>query len=767
MAFDQLIRPTFAEARNTALQEGLMYGLVPGLVTNVDDPEKIGRVQVECPVIEQGVNLPNSTDGWIPVMESFVVNGMTGGSHSFIQVGSQVVMACLFGDPRQMIVVGCLPSRVDRPHPDLDRSIGTYGSATPNETVEAYRDTDNSAVISRPNGVLQTISGEGDLTIQTEENGRMQLRQDGTASLSNDLSHTILSKDGEVRQRSAAGAVSILRADGEVEISSSSAARLHLDGRDGLLEGPLSALSQAIAGVRTALSGALGEAQGLLSDLEAIAQDFLPGSDLESFLNDAGLVLEQLKGLNESLGTGSESLQKLQEFSVEDLGRSLLPQVGKMAGLGDLAQQIEPLLQPGIAGEAIVQRIVGLLPEDLAKKFPVGAVATVLDGLQHDQPMQLQAILGAILPDGFRSIRNIVGLDLHRTLNQIKQAITAFQSIPLPPPDAPPPTVNPLSLAVRALRAQLPSAIAHFFDDQAIASILQSPNLDDAVQTLLGKALAGTATQASKSVQHLQGAAGTLEPLGQVINGLLAGVDAPDALQSLRSTGVLADTQVPTGEALRTALLSEAQRLAPAIATGLQAVNQLINAVPSGEAGAKIRATQTIAQMETYLGASGAIAQVTPLMASLVSPGGTSQIFAGVAGAGLMSPLGSFTFGLDGGSLLSKVGIALQTFQAAGRAAGIRLSPEGGVSLGSYAPSAQWDDETVWQNDTARIAVLNDVVTIESRANGAAAHHIRVSPQGIFMDGIDVAILSSLVVDLQGLIIRITALESASSPPPP
>jgi hypothetical protein len=170
--------------------------------------------------------------------------------------------------------------------------------------------------------------------------------------------------------------------------------------------------------------------------------------------------------------------------------------------------------------------------------------------------------------------------------------------------------------------------------------------------------------------------------------------------------------------------------------------------------------------METYLGASGAIAQVTPLMASLVSPGGSSEIFAGVKGAGLKSPLGSFTFGLDGGSLLSKVGIALQTFQAAGRAAGIRLSPDGGVSLGSYAPSAQWDDETVWKNDTARIAVLGDVVTIESRANGAAAHHIRVSPQGIFMDGIDVAILSSLVADLQGLIIRITALESASSPTP-
>jgi len=766
MSFDQLVRPTFAEARSTALQEGYMYGLVPGVVTNVDDPEKIGRVQVECSIIEQGVNLPNSNDGWIPVMESFVVNSMTGGSHSFIQVGSQVVMSCLFGDPRQMIVVGCLPSRVDRPHPDLDRASGTYGSATPNETIEAYCDTDNSAVISRPNGVLQTISGEGDLMIQTEERGRMQLRQDGTASLSNDLSHTILSKDGEVSQRSAAGAASILRADGKVEISSSSAARLQLDGRDGLLEGPLNSLSQAIAEVRTTLSGALGKAQGLLTDLEAIAQDFLPGSDLESFLNDAGSVLEELKGLNQSLGTGSESLQKLQGFSVEELGRSLLPQVAKMAGLGDLTQQIEPLLQPGITGEVIAQRIVGLLPDDLAKVFPFEAIATVLDGLQHDQPMQLQAILGAVLPDGFRSIRNIIGLDLHRTLNQIKQAIVDFQAIPLPP-DAPPPTVNPLDLAVRALRVHLPSAIAQLFDDQAIASILQSPNLDDAIQTLLGESLAGITTQASKAVEHLQGAAGTLEPLGQVINGLLTGVDSTDALQSLRSAGVLPNAQAPTGETLRTALLSEAHRLAPAIATGLRTVNRLLNAVPSGEAGAKIRATQTIAQMETYLGSAGAIAQVTPLMASLVSPGGTSQIFAGVAGAGLMSPLGSFSFGIGGGSLVSTVGLALQTFQSAGRAAGIRLSPEAGVSLGSYAPSAQWDDETVWQNDTARVSVLNDVVTIESRANGAAAHYIRVSPQGIFLDGIDVAILPTLVQDLQGLVTRIAALESAGSPPPP
>ncbi len=765
MSFDQLVRPTFAEARNTALQEGYLYGLVPGLVTNVDDPERIGRVQVECPIVEQGVNLPNSNDGWIPVMESFVVNSTTGGNHSFIQVGSQVVMACLFGDPRQMIVVGCLPSRVDRPHPDLNRASGTYGSATPNETVEAYRDTDNSAVISRPNGVLQTISGDGDVMIQTEERGRMQLQRDGTASLSNDLSHTTLSSRGEVSQRSAEGAVSILRASGEVEIASSAAARLQLDGQDGLLEGPLNALSQAIAGVSSTLSGALGEAQGLLTDLEAIAQDFLPGSDLEAFLMDAGSVLDDLKGLNTSLGSGAEWLKKLQGFSVEDLGRSLLPQVANMAGVGDLAQQIEPLLRPGITGEAIAQQVIDLLPDDLTKQFPAQQIATVLDGLQHDQPMQLQAILGALVPDGFRSIRNIVGLGLHRALNQVEQVIRDFQAIPPPLPNAPPPAEDPLDLAIRALRGQLPEAIAQLFDDQAIADILQRPDLEDAIQTLLGESLAGITTQASEAVTLLRGAAGNLEPLGQVINDLASGKSAEsNTLQSLQAAGALPDGQIPTGDTLRAALLGEVSRLAPAIANSLQTVNQLLNAVPSGESGAKIRATQTVAQMETNLGSAGAIAQVTSVMASLVAPSGSSQVFAGLAGAGLASPFGSFTLGAAGGSLLSTVGFALQTFQDAGRAAGIRLSPEGGVLLGSYAAAPQWDDETVWQNDTARVVVLGDVVTIESR--GAVTHQIRVTPQGIFLDDVDVAILPTLVQELQGLITRIVALESAPPPTP-
>lgn len=767
MSFDQLIRPTFAEARSTSLQEGFLFGLIPGVVTRVDDPEQIGRVQVECPVIEPGVNLPNSNDGWIPVMESFVVNGTTGGSHSFVQVGSQVVMSCLFGDPRQMIVVGCLPSRVDRPHPDLNRASGTYGSATPNETVEAYRDTDASAVISRPNGVLHTISGEGDVMTQTEDRGRVLIQRDGTTSLSNDFSHTTLSKDGEVSQRSADGAIAILRADGKVEIASSSAARLQLDQQDGLLEGPLNALSQAIAGVSTSLSGALGEAQGLLTDLEAIAQDFLPGSDLETFLGQAGSVLDDLKGLKDSLKTGADWLRRIQESSLEELGRSLSPQSSSLRKLGSLARQIEPLLSRDISGAAIAQQVAALLPEDLAKNFSVQQIGTVLDGLRHDQPMRLQAILGAIAPNGFRSIRNLIGLDLHRDFDDIEQIIEAFQATPPPTPNAPAPPEDPLKLAIAALKSKLPKAIARFFDDQAIASILQRPNLEDAVQTLLGTALSGIVTQANETVVQLQGGAGNLEPLSQLINGLADGNPTGEALQSLRSAGLLRDAQPPTGQDLRAALLAEVNRLAPAIASGLSTVNQLINAVPSGEAGAKLRATQTIAQMETYLGSAGAIAQVTPAIASLVAPGGSSEIFAGLAGVGMKSPLGSLSFGPGGGSLLSTAGLVLQSFRNGGAAAGLRINPEGGVSLSSYATAPEWNqDETVWQNDTARVAAVGNVVTIESRAGQAAVHQIRVTPEGIFLDGVDVAILPSLMADLQGLAARVAALESPAPPTP-
>lgn len=730
MSFDQLVRPTFAESRNTALQEGFLYGLIPGLITSVDDPERIGRVKVECPVIEQGVNLPNGNDGWIPVVEPFVVNGMSGGTHSFLQVGSQVVMAALFGDPRQMVVVGCLPSRIDRPHPDLNRADGTYGSATPNETVEAFRDTDNSVVISRPNGVLQTISGEGDVMTQTEERGRVMVQRDGTTSLSNDFSHTTLSKDGEVSQRSAAGAEAVLRETGAVEIRSSTSTSLRLDLAEGLLEGPLNPMSQAIAQV-SQLSGTLGEAQGLLTDLQAIAQDFGAGGDLEGFLGNAQSVLSDLQNLSGSLADGAAALQKLQDFSVEDLGKSLLPQVGKFLALGDLPQQIEPLLQGGLTGEAIAQQVLEILPPDLAENFSAQQIGGILDGLRHDPAMQFQAVLGAIAPDSFESIRNIIGLELHPSLGAIAQVIQAYQATPPPTPENPAP--DPLVPAVAALRRQLPSPIQRFLDDEVVANALRQPDLNAAFTTLLGTSLAGLTGETVAQVDQVQGIASTLEPLRQTAAALESGQPTDKTPARLQSS-----------------IFEQVQAIAPNVTNSLQSVNQLGNAVPSGISGAKVRATPLLAQMETNLGAAGATVQVNPAIAALVSPGGSSQVFASSAGVGLMGGGSSFLLGAAGGAL---------TMQKDGQAAGLRLDPETGVaSLSSFAAAPDQDDKTLWQNDTARVAVSGNVVRIESRAGRAAVHYIEVSPSGIFLDGVDVSILPSLAA-------RISALEAAAAPP--
>ncbi|MFQ3629487.1 MAG: phage baseplate assembly protein V, partial [Cyanobacteriota bacterium] len=556
MSFDQLVRPTFAEARCTSLQEGFLFGLIPGIVTRVDDPERIGRVQVECSVIEAGVNLPNSNDGWIPVMESFVVNGSTGGSHSFVQVGSQVLMSCLFGDPRQMVVVGSLPSRVDRPHPDLNRAESTYGCATPNETIEAFRDTDASAVISRPNGVLQTISGEGDVMTQTEERGRVLVQRDGTTSLSNDLSHTTLSKDGEVSQRSAKGAESILRANGDVDITSSSASSLRLRKAESTLEGPLNPLSSAIAQI-SELSGVLGETQGLLTDLQAIAQDFGVGGDVEGFLGNAQSVLDDLQNLTSSLEAGAAALEKLQDFSVEDLGKSLLPQVRKFLELGDLPQQIEPLLQNGLAGEVIAQQVLEILPDNIAKNFSVQQIGSILEGLRHDPAMQFQAVLGAIAPDSFASIRNIIGLELHPSMRAIAQVIQAYQATPsenfMP---------DPLPPAIAALRRQLPSTIQQFLSDEVVASALRQPDLDTALTTLLGTSLAGLASETIDRVNQIRGIAKTLEPLRQTAAELESGQPTDETPAQLQSS-----------------IFEQVQAIAPNITNSLQSINQLSNAV--------------------------------------------------------------------------------------------------------------------------------------------------------------------------------------------
>ena len=84
-----------------------VHGVVNGVVTDVDDPDKTGRVKVELPWYASGYAV------WARVAQLYAGNGY--GSTWVPDVGGEVLVAFAHGDMRWPYVVGCLHSKVDKP----------------------------------------------------------------------------------------------------------------------------------------------------------------------------------------------------------------------------------------------------------------------------------------------------------------------------------------------------------------------------------------------------------------------------------------------------------------------------------------------------------------------------------------------------------------------------------------------------------------------------------------------------------------------------
>ena len=87
--------------------EQRVYGVVIGLVVDVDDPEAIGRVKLSLPWYASGY------EEWARVAQLYAGDGY--GSTWIPDVGGEVLVAFAHGDMRWPYVLGCLQSEVDPP----------------------------------------------------------------------------------------------------------------------------------------------------------------------------------------------------------------------------------------------------------------------------------------------------------------------------------------------------------------------------------------------------------------------------------------------------------------------------------------------------------------------------------------------------------------------------------------------------------------------------------------------------------------------------
>ena len=90
-----------------------VYGVVIGVVTNNDDPDKLGRVKVKFPWLSD-----DDESFWAPLSVPMAGNGR--GTYFLPEVDDKVLVAFEHGDPRFPFVLGSVWSGYDKPPEEND-----------------------------------------------------------------------------------------------------------------------------------------------------------------------------------------------------------------------------------------------------------------------------------------------------------------------------------------------------------------------------------------------------------------------------------------------------------------------------------------------------------------------------------------------------------------------------------------------------------------------------------------------------------------------
>ena len=415
-------------------------GWIPGEIVSLDDPEKIGRIQVRCPLLSESSNMPNEEDSWVWVTEMFTGNGVPGGSQRPLSIGSLVALIPMLGDPKNLLMFGCIANRQDRPHPDFDRSRGVTGVASLGGTIEINNDKDGSYFKSFPSKAVQSVAGDGSILYESPGKARFHLMKDGGATLENDNASVTTSPEGNLTVRSLGGAAVNLNKDGTLTVACAEKSTLSLNNKNANLEGPLRRHSRLLAEARGFLSADLKQGVEGLKQLEKLVVNFESGEfGASHFVYEAGAVLKRLRdGVATNLPKGMAILEELKDAPPMDLGESLDGQLkeGLRIELDKIVKIAEEVVEKDKPGAAIVADAIAKIPKDLKKLLALldaeekkalfarlDAIIPTIDALGYDVVLQREALIAEIAPNGWSSIDAIVKMRLHGNIKSLENAI--------------------------------------------------------------------------------------------------------------------------------------------------------------------------------------------------------------------------------------------------------------------------------------------------------------------------------------------------------
>jgi uncharacterized protein involved in type VI secretion and phage assembly len=145
-----------------AAMDQRIHGLVIGLVSDVEDPDGIGRVKIRLPWYASGY------DEWARVAQIYAGDGF--GSTWIPEVDTEVLVGFAHGDMRFPYVLGCLYSQVDLPPQARTSSNDVKTIVTPAGSELSFDETNGVIDLRTPSGAsIKLEENAGAITLKAAQ----------------------------------------------------------------------------------------------------------------------------------------------------------------------------------------------------------------------------------------------------------------------------------------------------------------------------------------------------------------------------------------------------------------------------------------------------------------------------------------------------------------------------------------------------------------------------------------------------------------------
>lgn len=201
-----MIRPELSLSTSADPFSHKVHGVMVGVVTNNNDPDKLGRVKLRLPLQET----ETETD-WARI--ATLMGGNSMGSLFIPEVGDEVLVAFHLGEIRQPFVIGMLWNSKHKPPAPADKN-------------------DERKIVSRSGHelVFNDKSGEESITVKTKKGHTIQLTdKDDKLKIADQSGNNVITIEGgsanEIAIKSSSTKIT-LNAKGEVSIESQQAVKI-------------------------------------------------------------------------------------------------------------------------------------------------------------------------------------------------------------------------------------------------------------------------------------------------------------------------------------------------------------------------------------------------------------------------------------------------------------------------------------------------------------------------------------------------------------